>query len=141
MKLTAKQEAFAQAFILSGGNASEAYRTAYNAKAMKPETIHRQAHDCLTHPKVATRIAALQQKTEQLAMEKFEISAEERMRMLWRVANDCASVNEEGNGNKKMQNPMAVISAIAELNRMTGHHAPSKMENKMIVVDEIIDLI
>ena len=38
LKLTAKQEAFARAYVETG-NASEAYRRAYNAENMKQESI------------------------------------------------------------------------------------------------------
>jgi len=40
--LTIKQEAFCQAYI-EKGNASEAYRMAYAADKMKPETVNRNA--------------------------------------------------------------------------------------------------
>lgn len=43
MALTQKQEAFALAYFETG-NASEAYRRAYNAENMKPESINRK-HD------------------------------------------------------------------------------------------------
>ena len=38
LKLTIKQEAFARAYVETG-NASEAYRLAYDAARMKPEVI------------------------------------------------------------------------------------------------------
>lgn len=59
MKLTAKQEAFCLAY-LETGNASEAYRQAYNAEKMKPETVNRTAKELLDNPKIATRIDSLQ---------------------------------------------------------------------------------
>ncbi|MGU9998175.1 terminase small subunit, partial [Bordetella avium] len=39
MALTPKQEAFALAYVETG-NASEAYRRAYSAERMKPETVN-----------------------------------------------------------------------------------------------------
>ena len=38
IKLTPKQERFCQVYIETG-NASEAYRAAYNAEKMKPESV------------------------------------------------------------------------------------------------------
>jgi len=58
MKLTSKQENFCHAFI-ELGNASDAYRAAYDAEKMKEETIWRSAHDVLKNPKVAARIEEL----------------------------------------------------------------------------------
>ncbi len=57
--LTPKQEAFVMAYVETG-NASEAYRRAYNAENMKPETIHVKACELLKSGKVAARVAELQ---------------------------------------------------------------------------------
>lgn len=56
--LTPKQEAFCQRY-LETGNASEAYRLAYDAEKMKPETVNRAAFEVLENPKIAARIAEL----------------------------------------------------------------------------------
>lgn len=61
MTLTAKQEAFCLAY-LETGNASEAYRKAYNAENMKPETVNRKAKELLDHGKISARIEALQEE-------------------------------------------------------------------------------
>ena len=58
MNLTIKQENFCQADIETG-NASEAYRRAYNAENMKPETINREAKKLLDNPKITTRLDEL----------------------------------------------------------------------------------
>ena len=58
-KLTLKQEAFARAYVETG-NASEAYRRAYDAGAMKEETIWRKAKECLDNGKVTARVEQLQ---------------------------------------------------------------------------------
>ena len=58
MNLTIKQEKFCQAY-LETGNASEAYRKAYNALKMKPETINRNAKALLDNSKIATRVKEL----------------------------------------------------------------------------------
>jgi phage terminase small subunit len=55
MKLTLKQEAFAKAYIETG-NASEAYRRAYDAARMKPEALHVNASKLLADTKVALRV-------------------------------------------------------------------------------------
>lgn len=60
MPLTAKQERFVVAY-LETGNASEAYRRAYDAGAMKPASVNRMAHELLLNLKIASRIAELRQ--------------------------------------------------------------------------------
>ncbi|MFU1915519.1 terminase small subunit [Bordetella avium] len=59
MALTPKQEAFALAYVETG-NASEAYRRAYSAERMKPETVNRTAKDLLDNRKIAARVAEIQ---------------------------------------------------------------------------------
>lgn len=56
--LTPKQEAFCQRY-LETGNASEAYRLAYDAEKMKPESVHRNAHELLANTKIASRLEEL----------------------------------------------------------------------------------
>lgn len=46
---------------LETGNASEAYRQAYNAENMKPETVNRKAKELMDNGKIAARIEALQE--------------------------------------------------------------------------------
>ena len=57
--LTPKQERVCLAYIETG-NASEAYRRAYNATNMKPATIHREAKVLTDNPKVRARLAEIQ---------------------------------------------------------------------------------
>jgi len=58
--MTPKQETFCLAYIETG-NASEAYRRAYDAENMKPETINRNAKALLDNNKIATRLDELQE--------------------------------------------------------------------------------
>jgi len=57
-KLTPKQELFAQTYIKTG-NASEAYRTAYNTSKMKKESINVNASKLLIDTKVTLRLEEL----------------------------------------------------------------------------------
>jgi phage terminase small subunit len=58
MSLTPKQEAFCLAYI-EVGNASEAYRRAYNAARMTPRTIEKRAGELLKNGAVTGRVADL----------------------------------------------------------------------------------
>ena len=75
-KLTPKQEAFVREYLKTG-NASEAYRRAYNATNMKPQTIGREATRLLADPLVTTHIGGLQKKAEAKALLSFEEHMEE----------------------------------------------------------------
>lgn len=66
--LTAKQEAFALAYVETG-NASEAYRRSYEVGAdTKPETVWSEASRLLADPKVSSRVKELQQEARDLTM-------------------------------------------------------------------------
>lgn len=58
-RLTEKQERFCNYYLDCDGNASEAYRMAYDASKMQPETIWSNASRMLASNKVAARIAEL----------------------------------------------------------------------------------
>ena len=77
MPLTPKQEAFALAYVETG-NASEAYRRAYNAGNMKPETVNRRAKEALKHGPIAARIKELQAAT----FERHETTVDDILREL-----------------------------------------------------------
>ena len=63
--LTVKQEAFACSYVENGGNASEAYRTAYDAGDMQQDSIHVAASRLLSDAKVALRVAELRKAIEE----------------------------------------------------------------------------
>lgn len=58
-ELTVKQSDFCL-FYIETGNASEAYRRAYDAENMKPETVNRRAFDLMENSKIKARIEVLQ---------------------------------------------------------------------------------
>ena len=64
MALTIKQEKFAQLVVELGDN-SKAYRGAYDASRMKPETVHKRACELMDNGNVAGRIAQLREELAQ----------------------------------------------------------------------------
>lgn len=58
MALTIKQEKFAQLVVELGDN-SKAYRGAYDASRMKPETVHKRSGELMANGAVAGRVAEL----------------------------------------------------------------------------------
>lgn len=77
MALTPKQEAFALAYVETG-NASEAYRRAYNAGNMKPEVIANKASALLKRGEVRVRVEMAQAK----AVERHETTVDDILREL-----------------------------------------------------------
>ena len=64
MALTIKQEKFAQ-LVVELGDKSKAYRGAYDASRMKPESVHRKARELIENVKVAARIDELREELAQ----------------------------------------------------------------------------
>lgn len=66
VKLTIKQENFCNYYV-ECGNASEAYRRAYNAVNMKDKTIWERASKLLNEYKVSTRVEELRRQANDMA--------------------------------------------------------------------------
>lgn len=64
MGLTPKQERFCQAYVETG-NASEAYRRAYNADGMKPATVNKRSAELFANGGIAGRLAELHGELQQ----------------------------------------------------------------------------
>ena len=107
--LTSKQEAFAQA-VANGARLAEAYRSAYNASRMKPNTVHRRASEVAAESTVGARIEALR-------MELAERNLWSRERAVRALVEVIARPDKQGD----------VIAAVRELNAMHGFNAPLKI--------------
>jgi len=78
--LTLKQETFCTAYIATG-NASEAYRRAYDTQRMKAESVNRKAKELMDNGKIAARLSTLRAKLEEKVIAKrvHEIVSRERV--------------------------------------------------------------
>ena len=108
-KLTAKQEAFAQA-IADGMGQAAAYRSAYDAENMKDDSIYPLASKLISSTKIATRVAELKSQLQNKQLWSREMSVKALIKAY-----------KEGNGSVK-------VSAVKELNAMHGYNAPQKID-------------
>jgi len=104
--MTPKQEAFCLAYVETG-NASEAYRRAYNASKMKPATINVKASELLADGKIAVRVDEL--KAEHA--ERHAVTVDDIAHML---REDRAFARECGTA-------AAAVSATMGLAKLYGH--------------------
>ena len=114
MALTPKQDAFALAYIETG-NASGAYRAAYSADRMKPETINREAKALLDNPKIAARVADLRAEHS----ERHNITLD-RIRDMLLADREFAY---------KCETPAAAITATVNLAKLYGHFKEAPQVN------------
>ena len=83
--LTPKQEAFCLEY-LKCGNASEAYRAAYDAGDMKPATINRKAKELMDNGKITARLNVLRQP----AVEAAQLTLQEHLSALASLRDKAA---------------------------------------------------
>ena len=110
--ITPKMEKFAQC-IADGMTQADAYRTAFNAGNMKPETIHKRASELMSSGEVKGRVSELRAKLEQKALWTREMSVKA-----------LVQAYRDGNASAK-------VAAVKELNSMHGFNAPQKVEHYM----------
>ena len=113
LKLTIKQEAFARAYVETG-NASEAYRRAYNAENKKQEVVAVRACELLAHSKVSVMVREMRKELAERAMWEREDS----VRVLAAIATEDQDAPHA-----------ARVSAIKEINAMFGYNAPAKVDH------------
>lgn len=108
--LTPQQERFAQE-VGAGKSLSDAYRAAYKAAKMKPETVNDSASKLMANPAISHRVAAIQGA----AAEKAELDATEIMREIKRVALSDISGIMHPDGRVKLPNELdpATRAAVA----------------------------
>ena len=111
MKLTAKQEAFAQA-IADGMNQSDAYRKAYKPNPMTANALGVRAHEVGTNSKVIVRVAELRKDITD--------------KQLWTREDSVRGLRDVA-GKDDARGP-EIVAAIKELNAMHGFNAPTKHE-------------
>jgi len=112
IKLTPKQEKFALEYVKLG-NASKAYRVAYNASKMNSNTIARKAQELLKHPKVSIYIDKLQEEIR----EKSKIDIERVIQEIAKVAFfDIRELfNEDGSLKSVKEVDEKTAKAISEI--------------------------
>lgn len=113
MTLTAKQEAFCQA-IADGMTQADAYRSAYNAQNMKPETVQVKACELAKDGKISVRAAELKSKLAAKQLWTREMSVKALVKA-YKVAEDGGQST-------------AMTAAVKELNVMHGYNAPIALD-------------
>lgn len=103
--MTPKQEAFCIAYIETG-NASDAYRSAYSAAKMKPESVNVNASKLLANAKIALRVAELKSEL----VERHKVTAD----------TIAAMLREDREFAREMETPSAAVTATMGLAKLYG---------------------
>jgi phage terminase small subunit len=128
-KLTPKQDAFVKAYLLNGGNATQAAIDAGYSESTSKE----MGYENLTKP----HIKKLIEKHQQEANNVFIWSKEKKLLLLEKIA-ECATKTDPEKGMINMQ---SAIAAMKEHNLMQGDNAPTETSNvhKVEAIDDFND--
>ena len=102
IKLTPKQEKFSQKYI-ELGNASEAYRQAYNAENMTDKQIWEEACKLNANPKVSQRVNELRQehaKRHEVTVDSITAEQEEARKLAMKIKQPAAAAGASMNKAK-----------------------------------------
>ena len=116
-KLTVKQDSFVKAYLLNGGNATQAAISAGYSKNTASET----GYENLSKPQIKTAIEKHQKKSD----ESYIWSKADKLKKLEDLISACSRSDDE----KGALNAAAAISAIKEHNLMQGDNAPTETVN------------
>jgi phage terminase small subunit len=104
--MTPKQEKFCQLYV-ELGNASEAYRRAYDAKRMSAASVNRKAKELLDNGKIAARLNQLRAAHA----ERHAVSVDDIAQML----------REDREFARQHAKPSACVAATMGLAKLYGH--------------------
>lgn len=105
INLTPKQDKFCQVFIETG-NASEAYRQAYNTEKMKKSSINRKAVEVLENVKITARLDEIRG----IHAERHNITVGKLTGMYMATYHQALAINS----------PSAAAAAVAGLGKLHG---------------------
>ncbi len=131
-QLTAKQEQFALLAVQPGSTLSGAYRAAYDAKNMNPNTIYRTAHELATNSKITARMAELRA----LAADRALVSVQQVLERLALIAftdiNALGSWDEHGNLTLKPSDQLSpeALATIKSVKRNAAGELTVELESR-----------
>jgi phage terminase small subunit len=122
-KLTLKQDKFVKAYLLNGGNATQAAISAGYSKNTASET----GYENLSKPQIKESIEKHQRKSN----DDYIWSKADKLKKLESLIESCSKVDDE----KGALNAAAAISAIKEHNLMQGDNAPAETNNTHKIIN------
>jgi hypothetical protein len=124
--LTIKQDAFVKAYLLNGGNATQAAIDA----GYREKTAQQIGSENLLKPVIAAAIKEHQKRNDA----DFIYSKDEKLKLLQKAMTRCSIDDEE----KGMLNAPSLIAAIKEHNLMQGDNAPIEQINTNDNIEKVV---
>jgi phage terminase small subunit len=138
--LTPKQEAFCFAYIETG-NASEAYRRAYDAAEMSPEAVKVEASRLLDHPNVALTVEDLRSAQRRRHALTADRVLAEYAKIAFGDAGDIFHWGPDGIRVKDMDaltpDQRALVSEVSQTTTQHGGTIRVKLHDKLEALEKI----
>lgn len=134
MSLNEKQKRFCEEYVTDTNGTQAAIRAGYSEK-----TAYSIGFDLLKKPEIKEVI----KNHREMTTEKTQITFEWKLDKLRNVVDVTSAMVQDRLGNPKMSDAKTLIAALAELNKMQGHYAPSNVNltDKGKTHEEWIELI
>ena len=126
LKLTAKQDKFAR-LVAEGRTQADAYREAYNASNMKPETIQKRASELALDGVVTGRIAELKKEFTKNLDLASQITVERQLKFCQKAIQECLKIGDWANYYKGLDMQ----------NKLIGIYAPTKTDTRLSAGDDV----
>ena len=131
-KLTLKQEKFVQEYLSNGGNATAAYRVAYDSKNMNEACTNVNACKLLKNNKIALRLDAYKQEVKETVLYTAEKS--------FNKLNELLALALCPDGENGRMNLQAALKAEELKGRLVGlytEHVEAKVGELPVIKDDI----
>lgn len=112
--LTIKEEKFCQEYVVNGGNASNAYRSSYDAKNMKLASINVAASRVLKKAKIRLRVKEIQTQVNK----KYGVTIDRMTEKILRAMVDYEAPDDKD--PTKVSNPQGLINAAMQAAKLNG---------------------
>jgi hypothetical protein len=124
-KLTAKQDKFAR-LVAEGRTQADAYREAYNASNMKPETIQNNAYKLTLDNEISTRIEEYKKEFTKNLDIASQITVERLLKTSQKILKLALEQSDFTNS----------LKALDFQTKIKGLYAPTKNENKTEIIEK-----
>ena len=117
---------YAESWIL-GGNQSKAWRHTFPKSRARQKVVHEKASGFHKCKKVQERIAQLQELLKTQSELEFGLTVRDIKERLAKAADMGLGTKLDAQGNKIAISIPGAVSALSEINKMDGNHAPTRL--------------
>lgn len=119
--------AYAKSWILKN-DMGKAFKAAFPKSKANKASIYTKASKLHKTVEIQSRILEMQESSKKATEEEFNISTSDLKKMLKNAAIMGLKPKIDAQGNRVAHSIPGAVSAISEINKMDGNHAPAKQD-------------